>query len=129
LFNKPLFYSAKVYQDGRAYVTIKAKDEELFIKTLGISPKDYERERELNHQKDNYHHLKEESTKNNSKLIYKEVNEQSLNVLKDMNFDMAYFKNNNSYTICFNSNNSEEYKRLCGKKQADVLESTFEYRR
>jgi len=129
LFNKPLFYSAKVYQDGRAYVTIKDKDEALLIKTLGMSPKEYEVERELSRQKNNYHRLKEKAAESGTKLIYKEVREQSLNLLKDRDFDMAYFKNDSNYTVCFDPKNSEEYNRLCGKKQADVLESTFEYRR
>ena len=112
LFNKPLFYSAKVYQDGRAFVTIKAKDEQLLYNILNIDPQKYEKDYERNPQRINYSRLKEKAAADGKKLIYKKIDAQLLQLLKKENFDMAYFNNDDNITVCFEESSSLYYMQI-----------------
>lgn len=102
LFNKPLFYSAKIFRDGRAYVTVKAHDEALLYKILNIDTRKLQQDYDIQAQRENYQKLKEIAQKKGMKLHYMKVDEQRLNILKTESFPMAYFVNDDgSYNVSY----------------------------
>jgi hypothetical protein len=121
LFNQPFFYSAKVYQNGQATVTVKAKDEMTLIKRLGIDPHKYFIEKEVNIQKENYRRLKKSEAESGVKLIYKQVDDQTLELLKASSLDIACFKNGKDNTICFDSRSFDKFSALILAVQDNMI--------
>lgn len=112
LFNQPLFYSAKVYEDGRANVTIKAKDEALLYHVLGIDPRTYERDREIREQKMRYARIKNSAEQNDSKLTYRVVDKPVIEQLNAEKFDFAYFEKGGGYNVCFDERLTSQFNQL-----------------
>lgn len=100
LFNQPLFYSAKVYRDGRALVTVKTKDEELLYRILHIDKQVLERDYDIQNQQGIYKRLKSTAAEKGTKLIFRKVDEAQLNTVRNTGMDMSFFVNQNDYTIC-----------------------------
>ncbi|MEG0614112.1 MAG: relaxase/mobilization nuclease domain-containing protein [Oscillospiraceae bacterium] len=125
LVNKPIFYSAKVF-DSTALVTIKAKDKNLLSKILNISLEEMNKQDVAIANQSIYTKLKADAENANEKLEYLIITPEQMEILKDNYIEFAAFTKDDKINIAFNKKKKTAYKNCFSPQEKKILKQNLQ---
>ncbi|MEG2380106.1 MAG: relaxase/mobilization nuclease domain-containing protein [Oscillospiraceae bacterium] len=108
------------YRKGTEYTTLFFRDD--LKQICDIINKDYQTESktfdEIQNKK-NYVELKHSSQLNESKIVYRVIDSNGLNILKDSNLKFAYFEKEDKFNVAFLETDIDNYKKLLQQQEQE----------